>query len=249
MCDMHCQLSTIPYHPHLKIWSSVTWEFLLSHLKNSQGCRNQLAVLLFSTSDWINQMCYCCRKLDFMTKLGRPRQWEAEFGLSRPLTASDSLSQPIKWLETGSESAWEAVRGRERPNSASHHLSLTRERPWEAEFGLSLPQPHTICHVICLSQSEESTASHARPLMHGLTRPLTHGLTRPHTASHARPHTASHALPHTASHAWPRTASYALSLPRPHTICHVICLSQSGEHSLTQPHTASHAHGLTRPLT
>ena len=20
MCDMHCQLSTIPYHPHLKIW-------------------------------------------------------------------------------------------------------------------------------------------------------------------------------------------------------------------------------------
>ena len=56
--------------------------------------------------------------------------WEAEFGHSRPLTASDSLSQPIKWLETGSESAWEAVRGRERPNSASHRFGLTEFVMW-----------------------------------------------------------------------------------------------------------------------
>ena len=63
---------------------------------------------------------------DHMRNAVRPRGWEAEFGLSRPLTASDSLSKPIKWLGSGSESAWEAVRG--------------RERPWEAENTLKMPE-------------------------------------------------------------------------------------------------------------
>ena len=76
------------------------------------------------------------------------------------------------------ERQWEAVRGRERPCS-SHwlrdlgqrvpdlwHRSLSQwgehglSRPLTAsQIGLSSPRPHRICHVICLSQSEESRGS------------------------------------------------------------------------------------------
>ena len=51
----------------------------------------------------------------------------------------------------------EPIRGA-RPSMASHGL------PRPPKFGLPSPRPPTFSHVICLGQSEESTASHA----HGL---------------------------------------------------------------------------------
>ena len=94
---------------------------------------------------------------DHMTNCVRPRGWEAEFGLSRPLTASHGLSRPPMHSLTASHGLsqprtlslsqsndwkqgqrvhgrpWEAVRGRERPNSASHPLGLHKFH-WKSNF-------------------------------------------------------------------------------------------------------------------
>ena len=97
-------------------------------------------------------MCYCCRKLDFETFSGKfVRPCEAVGGRAPLIGLEICLSQS-------------GVPGLTRPHTAS------QIRPHTASHGLSSPRPHTICHVICLSQSEESTASHA----HGLPQPLTH---------------------------------------------------------------------------
>ena len=82
-------------------------------------------------------------------------------GRIRPLTASHGLSQP-RTLSLSQSNDWkQGQRVHGRPWERESEAVRGRERPWEAEFGLSSPRPHTICHVICLSQSEESTASHA----------------------------------------------------------------------------------------
>ena len=93
-----------------------------------------LRVLVFSTSDrYIYQMCYCYRKLDFMTKCGRPCAWEAEFG--RPWEAMlPSLAQTDHI--------------RSESQSGEHGL------PRPPKFGLPSTRPPTFCHVICLCQSD-----------------------------------------------------------------------------------------------
>ena len=104
---------------------------------------NSISWSIFSTSD---------RLLSDVLLLSKVREfehfqcisvyWEAEFGLShglsRPRTLS--LSQSNDWKQG------QRVHG----------------RPWEAEFGLSSPRTHTICHMICLSQSEIWSDSHER---------------------------------------------------------------------------------------
>ena len=87
-------------------------------------------------------MCYCCRKLEIWSfyVFGRPN-----LGGRAPLIGSDrsdQISEPIR----------EHSLPHGLPNSASH--------------GLPQPRPPTFCHVICLSQSEESTASHGRSASH-----------------------------------------------------------------------------------
>ena len=77
---------------------------------------------VFSTSDRIYQMCYCCRKLENLQNCGgrgyeRPNS--ASHGLSRPLTCEAdrrtlSLSQSNDWKQG---------------QRLHHRLGLTRERP------------------------------------------------------------------------------------------------------------------------
>ena len=63
---------------------------------------------------------------DHMTKSVRPRRWEAEFGLSRPLMHSLPLF-PVIWLaERESPRPWEAVRGRIRPLIHRNTLKMVK---------------------------------------------------------------------------------------------------------------------------
>ena len=81
-----------------------------------------LALIVFSTSDFLNQMCYCCQKLDFQVKFaqfGRP--WEAMGGRA-PLIGSliwSDLCYPIR------------EHGLPRPptHTASHILSCDLSEP------------------------------------------------------------------------------------------------------------------------
>ena len=107
---------------------------------------------IFSTSDrlLVYQMCYCYRKLEILCIL---YVWEAEFGLSRPLTASHALSDPVSSHLIGSERESEAVRGRERPNLASHRLGLSQFVMWSvwANQKRARPLTHTASHAHGLS--------------------------------------------------------------------------------------------------
>ena len=91
-------------------------------------------------------------------------------GRIRPLTASHGLGLSLSANQMTGNRVRECMGGCQRPNSASHRLGLTRERPWEAEFSLSSPRPHRICHVICLSQSESPICEADRPLTHAKDR-------------------------------------------------------------------------------
>ena len=111
----------------------------------------KLFAWLFSTSDWINQMCYCCRKLEIWWFCERPLTW--------PLTLT---LFPAIWLADLTSDSLTDLSYPIREHSLSHGLSLSEsprweavwEAVWEAEFELSRTRPLNICHVICLSQSD-----------------------------------------------------------------------------------------------
>ena len=122
-------------------------------------------------------MCYCCRKLDFQWNLWRPRGWEAEFGLSRPLTASQGFGLSLSAnqmtgnsVRSESPRPWEAVRGRERPNSASHPLGLSLLSCDLSEpIRGARPLTHTASHAHGLSRTRP-----LRSVSPKSDRPLTH---------------------------------------------------------------------------
>ena len=100
-------------------------------------------------------MCYCYRKLVNLTIFN---VFLCMRGRIRPLTASHGLGLSLSANQMTGNRVRECMGG--------------RERPWEAEFGLSSPRPHRICHVICLSQSDQPLRSDSQ--ICEADRPLTH---------------------------------------------------------------------------
>ena len=83
-----------------------------------------LALIVFSTSDFLNQMCYCCQKLDFQVKFaqfGRP--WEAVL----PWLAL--WSDLICVIQLGSTASHGLPEIRPPTHTASHILSCDLSEP------------------------------------------------------------------------------------------------------------------------
>ena len=106
--------------------------------------------LVFSTSDRLLSdvlLLSKVRKIAFSVNF-----CEAVGGRVRPCSPD--------WLSDLSE----PIRGA-RPHTASHGLTNFPENVSNsASHGLPSARPHTICHVICLSQSGEHGLSRTRPL-------------------------------------------------------------------------------------
>ena len=152
------------------------------HTSRSNQGQHQIEVI-FSTSDWINQMCYCCRKLEKLVIFsefleGRGRPCSANQGS----TAKFGLPHFLMWPVWANQGAWPPTASHfglpRPPNSPSHGLT---QPPMAFHFSLPIwppTQPPTQ-PLTRLQGAWPPTAS-----QFGLSQPL-------NSASHMASHTAS----------------------------------------------------------
>ena len=171
-------------------------------------CARGDEISVFSTSDISYQMCYCCRKLDFMTKLGRP--WEA---VLLSLAQTDLIILQSQSEGSTASQIWESDRPLTHTGWCCHPRG--RLTDFTAKRIASAGRVRSDSHAHGLSDLR-GRISEIRPLIASASQNLSCDLSEPIRGARPLTHTASHAHAHGLSDLWGRGSPRCRSASHAH---------------------------------